>query len=301
MLIRYFKILFLEPKRLFVFLLNRLGRIFPDKLYIQINFFLSLGYKINLRNPKTFNEKLNWLKLNHRCELYTLLADKFLVKQYVKEKIGEQYVVPLLGVWNNIDDINLDDLPSQFVLKATHDSSGAVICYSKDDFDYSNVKKHFCNVLKRNYFYSCREWPYKNIKPRIISEVLLKSGDLNKPIQDYKFMCFNGVPKLMYCTIKGGEVYENFYDMEFNPIYISHDFPRHLPEFEKPASFQLMKSLAEKLAQNIPFVRIDFYEVEGNVYFGEYTFYDWAGFKPYNNIEWDYKLGEWIDLSGLNE
>lgn len=292
----FFRQVLRNPKLLVITLLNKFGHNIPDNRYIKYKFRLELGYTPDLEHPRTFNEKLNWLKLNHREDLYTRMADKYQVKEYISNTIGDEYVVPLIGVWENMDEIDIEVLPSEFVLKATHDSSGAIVCRAKDNYNQTIVAKHFNKVMDRNYFYSCREWPYKNIKPRIIAEVLLKSDDCNSPMRDYKFMCFNGVPRLMYCTVKGTDVYENYYDMNFNPVSINRGFPRHIPEFAKPQHFTLMKDLAEKLAKDIPFVRIDFYESEGRVYFGEFTFYDWGGFKPFKDIEWDYKLGDWINL-----
>ena len=294
---KFLKLACRKPRQLLGAIFEKVGRYVSDEKYIKTKFRILLGYKLDIRNPKTFNEKLNWLKLHDRKELYTLLADKYLVKSYVRDKIGEEYVIPLLGVWNSIDEVDIDELPSEFVLKATHDSSGAVVCHDKSRFNLSQIVDKYRRILKRNYFYSCREYPYKNIKPRIIAEALLKSDQANEPLRDYKFLCFNGVPKLMYCTVKGGEVYENFYDMDFKPVDVSRGFPRHSPEFSEPLTFALMKELAKKLANGIPFVRIDFYEVKGKVYFGEYTFYDWAGFRPFTDRSCDYKLGQWINLS----
>ena len=292
----FFKQILKNPRLLIIVLLNKFGHNIPDEKYLKLKFYLETGYWPDLKQPKTFNEKLNWLKLNHRKELYTRLADKYLVKEYVSEKIGSEHVVPLLGAWETYDQIDVGGLPAEFVLKATHDSSGVIICMDKTKYDANAAGRHFNKVLSENYFYSSREWPYKDIKPRIIAEALLKSDDHNSIIRDYKFMCFNGVPRLMYCTVKGTDVYENYYDMEFNPVEINRGFPRHIPEFEQPKSYMLMKELAEKLAKDIPFVRIDFYESDGQVYFGEFTFYDWGGFKPFKEKEWDYKLGEWINL-----
>lgn len=269
----------------------------PDNLYIKMIFKGKLGYKLNFDNPQTFNEKLNWMKSYNRQPIYTTLADKYAVKQIVKEKIGEEYVVKNLGVWDSFDEIDFNSLPKQFVLKCTHDSSGAIICRDKDTFDLLATKKRIDFVMKMNYFYACREWPYKNISHRIIADELLDDGSGHE-LNDYKFWCFNGKPTYMYCTVKTSmeNIFENFYDMDFKPVNINHGFPRRNPEFEKPEAFELMKELAAKLSAGIPFVRIDFFYVNGKVYFGEYTFFDWAGLGKFSTYEQDLELGKLIEL-----
>ena len=266
----------------------------PDKLYLKILFRGRVGYKLHLKAPQTFNEKLSWLKLYGRRDVYTQMADKYEVKQFVAQKIGREYVVENYAVSDRWNGIDFSQMPNQFVIKCTHDSGGAFVCRDKTLFDFEAVKRQIEHNLKRDYFLPNREWPYKNIKPRIIVDRYL-DDDTGKELRDYKFWCFNGKPKYMYCTIKGDDVYENFYDMSFNPVAIDHGFPRHIPEFEKPAKFDLMKELAEKLANNVPFVRVDFFQVEGKVYFGEFTFYDWAGLRPFKG-DWDKKLGQLIEL-----
>lgn len=180
------------------------------------------------------------------------------------------------------------------MIKCTHDSGGAFICRDKAKFDYEGVRKKVEHNLRTNYFLPNREWPYKNIKPRIIIDRYLDDHTGNE-LRDYKFWCFNGKPTYMYCTIKGKNIFENFYDMEFNPVNVDHGFPRHQPEFEKPANFELMKDLAATLSENIPFVRVDFFDVDGKVYFGEFTFFDWAGMRPFGG-EWVLRLGNQIEL-----
>lgn len=272
----------------------------PDRLYIRMIAKGKLGYSINLKNPQTFNEKLNWIKIYNRNPLYTKLADKFSVKEFVKNKVGEEHVVKNIGCWKSFDEINFDELPNQFVLKCTHDSSGAVICKDKSTFDKESAREKINSALKLNYFYACREWPYKNIPHRIIADELLDDHS-GKELNDYKFWCFNGKPTYMYCTVKTAKdaIYENFYDMDFKPAQINHGWPRRSPEFEKPVAFEQMKELAAKLSEGIPFVRIDFFYVEGKVYFGEYTFFDWAGLQPFDTMEQDLELGKLIDFSNL--
>ena len=266
-----------------------------DALYLKIEFRRKFHKKLDLNAPKTFNEKLNWLKLYDRRELYTILADKFNVKQYVASKIGSQYVVPNYGRWQKFDDIDFAQLPDKFVLKTTHDSGGAIVCSDKATFDCKAVSKRLKRDLRTNYYYITREWVYKDIKPMIIADMLLDDNSGHE-ITDYKFWCFNGVPKVMYITNKGKNIKENFYDMDFNVIDINHGYPRRSPEYDKPHNFDLMKRLAAELSQDIPFVRVDFFDVNGNVYFAEFTFYDWAGLKPFADPKHDELIGSWIDL-----
>lgn len=268
-----------------------------DKRYLNLVYWLRGGQKLNFDNPRTFNEKLNWLKLNYHNPIMPQLADKYKVKQYVAEQIGEQYVVPNYGVWNRFEDIDFKSLPEEFVLKTTNDSPGVVVCRDKKTFDYEAARKHMELGMGRNYFYTFREWGYKDVERRIIADQFLDDGSGDQ-LLDYKFWCFNGKPKYMYITIKGKGIYENFYDMDFNIVDINHNFPRHKPEFEKPGSFELMKELAEKLAAGIslPFVRIDFFYVKGKIYFGEFTFYDWGGIRPFADYKQDLELGSLITL-----
>ena len=263
----------------------------------RTKYIYSFRFKKNLHlnNPITFNEKLNWLKLYGRKAIYTVMADKYEVKAFVANKIGSEYVVDNYGVYDNWGAIDFGILPNSFVIKGTHDSGGAFVCKDKTTCDFASIRRRIEKNLRKNYFYDLREWPYKNIKPRIVIDKLLDDHTGNE-LRDYKFWCFNGEPQFMYCTIKGESIYENFYDMEFHPVEINHNFPRHQPEFEKPANFELMKELAAKLSDGVPFVRVDFFDVEGHIYFGEFTFYDWGGMRPFADYKTDEKLGVLIKL-----
>ena len=278
------------------FCLIRTGHFLPSKFYLQCLSTLIVKYRVRLDKPQTFNEKLNWLKLNDHDPKYTIMADKYKVKKYVADIIGEEYVLPCYGAWKRYEDIDFAKLPDQFVLKANHDSSGATICKDKTLLDHNDLKKRFNKLLTRNYYYGAREWPYKNIEPVILAEKILTDKSSER-LRDYKFWCFGGVPTYMYCTVKGGEVFENFYDMDFNPVDINHGFKRHSPEFEKPSQFEKMKELAAMLSQDMPFIRVDFYEVEGKLYFGEFTFYDWGGMRAFKDYAQDLKLGKLINLN----
>lgn len=271
-----------------------------DVDFIKFKFKKCVGYPLNLENPYTFNEKLNWLKLNNHNPLFTKMADKYEVKELVRKKIGGEYVVPCLGVWNSVDDIDFEHLQYPCVLKATNDSSGAIICQRRDSIDIQRIKKHLRESLKRNWYSQSREWVYKDIKARIIADQFLNDHSGHE-LTDYKFWCFNGKPKVMYCTNKAEDIYENFYDMDFNPLDISHGYKRRVPEFEKPEKFEEMKVLCEKLLEGIelPFVRVDFFYVNNQIYFGEFTFYDWGGMKPFTDKEWDNKLGVFLKLPDI--
>ena len=284
-ILRYFLI------RLLVFT----PKCWPDRFYLKSLYYVDNGKHLNLDNPTTFNEKLNWMKFHDQNPLYRTLVDKYKVKKIVEEKIGSEYVVKNYAVYNSVDEIDLDSLPDSFVLKATHDSGGVIICKSKSSFDLQAAKKKLKRQLSIDYYWKTREWVYKDPDPKIIADEYLDDHSGHE-LTDYKFWCFNGEPKVMYITNKGKNIKENFYDMDFAPLDINHGFPRVVPEFEKPEQFELMKELAKKLSQGIPFVREDFFNLNGRVYFGEFTFYDWAGLKAFVDDEWDRKLGSWINL-----
>jgi len=256
---------------------------------------------MNWKNPTSFNEKLNWMKLYDRKRLYSILADKYEVKAFVETVIGKEHVVPNIGVWNSFGEINFEKLPNQFVMKCTHNSGGIVICKDKMQLDIQDLKQKYEKLLKENYYPQGREWPYKNIRPRIIIDELLDdhtAGDREITLRDYKFWCFNGKPMYMYCTVKDKNIYENFYGTNFEAVQINHGFERHQPEFEKPKNYEKMLELAEKLAiaSESPFIRVDFFNVDGHIYFSEYTFYDWGGLRPFSSYEQDLELGELISL-----
>lgn len=267
-----------------------------DESYLKLMYWLRIGTKLNLSNPQTFNEKLQWLKIHDRKPEYTILADKYTVKQYVEDKIGKDYIIPTLGVWKSFDDIDFKNLPNEFVLKCTHDSGGLVIVKDKRHFHFAEAKKKIEHCLKRNYFLHSREFPYKNINPQIIAEKYM-SDDL----ADYKLMCFNGKVKCSFtCTNRfskeGLEV--TFYDRQWNKMPFERYYPSGTAT-EKPTSYDQMILLAEILSKNIPFVRIDFYEIESSPYFGEITFFPGAGLEPFSPPRWDKVLGDWINLNDV--
>lgn len=268
-----------------------------DRLYLKIKFRYEMGYKLDLKNPKTFNEKLQWLKLYDRNPLYTKMVDKYEVREYIKEKIGEEYLIPLIGVYDNFDDIDFDKLPNQFVIKCNHDSGGLIICKDKTKLNIAAAKTKINNSLKTNYFYSGREWPYKNVKPRIIVEKYMEDKE-SKELVDYKFMCFNGKVRMLFtCTerfIKKLKV--TFFDLNWKKLPFERKYESSKKNIKKPINFDLMIELSEKLSKSIPFVRVDWYEINGKLYFGELTFFPGSGYEKFSPEECDYKLGNMIDL-----
>ena len=276
-------------------MIQRCPHMMSDKYYLSVLWKMKMGYELDWKRPKTFNEKLQWLKLYDRNPLYTTLVDKYRAKQWVADKIGKQYVNPTLAVYSSVDEINLDTLPEQFVLKCNHDSGSVVICKDKATFDLEAAKSKLRLATKKNFYWEAREWPYKNVQHVILADPYLDDHCGNE-LRDYKFYCFNGTPRIMYCTNKGVDIYESFYDMNFNPVNISHGFRRFDPEMIKPSGFETMKRNASLLSEGIPFVRVDFNQVEGQVLFGEFTFFDWAGFCKIQPGDWDAVLGDWIEL-----
>ena len=273
-----------------------------DEAYLKKKYRAKMGKELDLTTPKTYNEKLNWLKLYYRNPLYPILADKYMVKDYVAHKIGEEYIIPTIGIWDSYDEIDFDKLPNQFVLKCTHDSGGLVICKDKKKFDYQYARKKIVKSLERNYYLIGREWQYNEIPRKIIGEQYLEDAFTNE-LRDYKFFCFNGVVKAMFIATdrqsKNPTTFD-FFDDKFNHLAIKQGHPNANTALEKPINFELMKQLAEILSSDIPHVRVDFYEVDGKVYFGEMTFFHFDGTTPFDPPMWDEVFGEWIDLPVSN-
>lgn len=272
----------------------------PDSVYLKLIYRARLGRRLDLKSPKSFNEKLQWLKLYDRKPDYTTMVDKVEAKKYTASIIGEDYIIPTLGVWDRFDDIDFDTLPNQFVLKCSHDSGGLVFCKDKKSFDKAAAKEKIEQCLKHEYYRHGREWPYKNVKPRILAESFLETSD-PMGITDYKFFCFNGKPKILYIS-RGLENHAtaeiSFYDLQ------GQELPFHREDFKPyhnavlPANFEQMKEIAARMAKKIssPFVRIDLYSIHQKVYFSEITFSPCSGFVPFEPKEWDETLGSWINL-----
>lgn len=269
----------------------------PDKLYLKLLYYRMLKKNLNLKQPKTFNEKLQWLKLYDRRPIYTKMVDKFAVREYIKQWIGEEYLIPLVGVWDSVEEIDFDSLPNQFVLKTTHDSGGVRICKDKKTFDFDEAKSFLNSRLKLNYYYIGREWPYKNVKPRIIAEEYINNSKGDLP--DYKFMCFNSKVKYIFtCSDRNNEegLKVTFFDLDWNVLPFERHYPRSTKEIQKPNNFDKMIKFAEILSENISFLRVDFYEVDNQLFFGELTFYPGSGFEEFEPEIWDRKLGDLLNL-----
>lgn len=271
-----------------------------DEMYLKIQYRLKFNKKLDLKKPKTFNEKLQWLKLNDRNPDYIKMVDKFEAKKYVAGLIGDEYIIPTLGVWDSFDDINFDTLPNRFVLKCTHDSGGLVICKDKSSFNYEDARKKLTNWLNINFYYSSREWPYKNIKPRIIAEEYMED-EKSAELVDYKFFCFNGCPKFIYVSeglSNHSTAKMDFLDMNYEKVPFKREDYKNFEKLPlRPVNFEKMKELAINLSKNITFIRVDFYEINGKLYFGELTFFPCAGFIKFSPEEWDRKLGDMLILS----
>lgn len=274
-------------------------RVVPDVMAIRLQYWINLGKTVDLENPTRYNEKIQWLKLNDRNPLYTQLADKVLVKEWVASIIGEEHIVPTYKVWNSIDEINISELPNEFVLKTNHDSGGVVVCRDKRDFDFKLAKKKLEKHFKKEYFYQWREWPYKDIKPKVFAEQFIPSiGDGG--LIDYKFFCFNGRVKYLFVATERNnqdvETKFDFYDADFEHLNLINGHPNAKVPPQKPVLFEEMKYLAAKLSEGIPHVRVDFYCSESRVLFGEMTFHHWSGLVPFEPDEWDYIFGKEIHL-----
>jgi hypothetical protein len=271
-----------------------------DKYIIKKQFKEKMGYNLDLENPRTLNEKINWLKLYDRKDLHTIVADKYKVRDYVTKKVGSKYLIPLLYHTKNPENIRPENLPDgNFIIKANHNSSGGIIVRNNSSMDWTVVRKKLGRLLKENFYYSTREWQYKNIEPRIIVEELLTYEDGSIP-DDYKFHCFNG--KLAFVMIDfdrhTNKRTRNLYDPDWNliPCNWGRPYGKHL---EKPVNFEEMKMVVQKLAQDFIYVRVDLYLVKGSIYFGELTFHHHSGHQKFIQEEWDLKFGELLNIKHL--
>ncbi len=292
-----------NPRHFFAAILYRVGGWLSDNLYLRWIYYLETGIRLNLNNPQRYNEKLQWLKLYYRNPLWTQLVDKYAVKDIVRERVGDSYVVPCLGVWNRAEDIEWDKLPKRFVLKTTHDggNNGVFIVKDKSTIVKKKLKKKINHSLHRNTFLLGREWPYKNVHRRVFAEEYLEGTDGD--LRDYKFFCFDGEVKYLYVATErqsGGEVKFNFFDAEFNALALWQSHPMSDKNIGKPKMFEQMKALAATLSKGLLQVRVDLYEINGRIFFGEYTFFSLGGFASFHPDEWDFIWGEHIHLPEAN-
>lgn len=273
----------------------------PDSWYLKYRYKEVFGEPLNLDNPQKFSEKIQWLKLHDRKDIYHKLVDKAEVKPIIASIIGEEYLIKTLAVWDWYEDIDLSKLPNQFILKCTHDSASVSVCLDKSQFDLSkHAWKYTRERLTNDYYhYLNKQWAYKGLRGRIIAEEYLED-DKYDSLADYKLYCFNGEAKCVYVTInRFTKLRVNVYDMDWNRMPFDHIHVSTPEVIDRPKNLQLMKELAEKIARFIdnPYVRVDFYEVKGKVYFGEVTFYPEGGMGYFDPKEWDYTFGSWIDLN----
>ena len=273
------------------------NRHLSDEAYLKRAFRAKIGTELNLEEPQSFSEKIQWLKLYDRKPVYTTMVDKYAVKDYVAKRIGEQYIIPTLGVWDHFDEIDFDSLPNQFVLKCTHDSGGLVICRDKNEFNKKAAKKKIEKSLKHNYYWQGREWPYKDVKPRIIAEKYMADNNSSE-LKDYKLMMFNNELKCSFvCTNRFSKhLNVTFFDSEWKRMPFERKYHVDPNDIEKPARYEEMVEIAKILSEGMIFSRIDLYEIKGRVYFGEITLYPGSGFEDFRPIQWDYELGKWIKL-----
>ena len=281
----------------------QISKIIPSKIYLRIVYIIKIHKRLNLKKPQTFNEKMQWLKLYDRKDIYTKMVDKYEVKEYVSKIIGEEYIIPTLGVYDNYNDIEFDKLPNSFVIKCTHDSGGVAICKDKSTFDFINAKKIINDSLKNNYYYQGREWPYKNVQARIIIEKYMEDSE-TKELRDYKFFCFNGVPKYVVIYSDREENTHNYsvmvYDMDWNayPEFVNSRCPIS-DIIPRPGALEEMISIASRLSEPFPFVRVDLYLINGSPIFGEMTFTP----DVISNItpELTDQMSKWIDITSLKQ
>lgn len=270
-----------------------------DEEYLKKLFYASMGKTLNLDNPQTFNEKLQWLKLYNRKPEYTTMVDKYEVREYIAQKLGTEYLIPLLGVWDTPDEIDFNKLPDRFVLKCNHNSGlGMYICQDKSKMDVGQVKKELWKGLKQDYYLTGREWPYKNVKRKIIAEKYMEDDAVHE-LRDYKFFCFNGRCKCFKVDFnRFVEHRANYYDPQGHLLDFGEKIcpPDSTKNIVLPENLAEMISLAEKLSVGFPFLRVDLYDVNGKIYFGELTFFPASGFGEFTSEEWDERLGSWIKL-----
>ena len=275
-------------------------RFLPDETYLKLRYLVTFHKPLNLSNPKTYNEKLQWMKLYDRNPLYNQLVDKYAVRKFVAERIGEEHLIPCLGIWDSFDEIDFEQLPNQCVIKCTHDSGSVYICRDKSKLDRKRLKERFNKALEDNQYWGGREWAYKDVKGRVIVEQFMVD-DSGTGLRDYKFFCFGGKVKSMFIAtdrgVEGQEVKFDFFDENFKhlPFKHGHENAKVIPL--KPECFEEMITLAEKLSKGLRHVRVDLYNVNGKIYFGEMTFYHHCGFVPFEPKEWDWIFGNWIEMS----
>lgn len=289
-----------QPRYILIYIMYIIAPIVPDRFYLKVMFRLKMGYWMDFDNPQTFNEKLQWLKLYNRRPEYTQMVDKYAVKKYVADIIGEEYIIPTLGIWDSVDDVDFDKLPNQFVLKTTHGGGGGgvVICKDKAQFDIEQCKIKLQQSLDSCIYRNLREWPYKDVPRRIIAEEYIENQ--NGQLNDYKFYCFNGDVKcVMICLDRDmGDTKFYFFSSEWKLLRLNQrgvDAPENFT-LPRPKNVEKMFEVAKRLCGSVPFLRVDLYNVDGQIFFGELTFYPASGLDG-NYLDTTEKLfGDYINL-----
>lgn len=267
-----------------------------DEQFIRLQYALKMKKNLNLENPTTFNEKLQWLKLNDQNPKYTQLVDKYAVRAFVKERIGAEYLIPIYGVYENYEAIDFEALPQKFVLKMNHTSGGVFIIQDKSQINHEKLKMEINRWLASNYYWMHREWPYKNIKPKIIAEKFMVD-ESEHDLKDYKFFCFDGEPQFLYIASERDTALKfDFFDLDFNWLPVKQMVGNSEGKIQKPKKYEEMIELARTLSEGIPHVRVDLYNNNGEIYFGELTFYHNGGHEPFIPDTYDYKFGEFLQL-----
>lgn len=288
-----------SPLWVFGYFLRKLkvSKVLSDRTYVKLEYLFETGKFLKLDNPVTYNEKLQWLKLNNKHQEYSLMVDKYTAKEYVAEKVGNSYLIPTLGVWDKFEEIDFSQLPDQFVLKTTNDSGGVLIVKDKRKIDLEKAKEVIAKSMNSNYFYVHREYPYKFITPRIIAEKYMVD-ESGTELKDYKIFCFDGSPKIIQVDYdRFTEHKRNLYDIEWRRLPFTLKFPTDWNrEIAKPEGLEEMLEVAKTLSSGIPHVRVDLYHINGKVYFGELTFFHGSGHEKFTPEEWNYKIGEWLNL-----
>ena len=266
---------------------------FGDELFLKTKYRLIFARRLDLEHPTTYSAKLQWLKLNDRRSEYTRMVDKIEAKKYVASIIGNEYIIPTLKMYDSINQVNFDELPKQFVIKCTHDSGSVIVCKDKDKLDKKKALEKLNKGLKQNFYYQTREYPYRSVKPRLIAEQYMED-ESGYELKDYKIFCFNGQPKMSFVASdrqkEGEDTKFDFYDLEWNHIPVTNGHPCSKNGIPKPKNYEKMLEIAAKLSEGIPHVRVDLYNINGKIYFGELTFFHWSGFMPYEPDEWDYSV-----------
>lgn len=279
-------------------------RFVPDDKYLKRKYWYKMHRELHLEEPVSFSEKLQWLKLYDRKPIYTTMVDKYAAKQYVSDCLGEQHIIPTLGVWDSFDEIDFDTLPDRFVLKCTHDSGGLVIVKDKSKIDRESARKKIESSLKRNYFWQGREWPYKDVKPRILAEAFMENKN-GEPLRDYKFYCFNGEPGFLYIS----EGLENHATASISFVNLDWTFaPYERSDYKpfqtlppKPERFADMLRIAKTLSKGTDFLRVDLYQINGEIYFSELTFSPCGGMMPFREEKHDFEIGKMLKLTKINK